>query len=391
MASKPSHDGFVIAALSLTALVAAVQTSVLGALGPFLPEDLVANKLAFGTLVGGGALAGAASALVTGLALDRFGRRAIVLGSMVVFAIASLGHLVVSTFAALLVVRGLAGLAAGAAYTAASVLLADLVTPSRRARAMTVFSVTVFLATPVALPLAVQLAKGGWWQGIFALQSLMAVGALAMLVSYVPEPDVQRTANTGGVASQLRRALGAAGVVACLASAALYSGAFSATVQFIPLWLDESGLLPKARQLWMWVVLGVAMAASPGLSGVVRRVGNRRFVMVSTAVVGVGVLGLGWTPSLAIAGVVGVPMSMLAAARAGALLALTAALIPASLRGTLMGVRSGVIQIGMGSMGVVAGGLSEVGGHLLMTAGMAAVIGVSFVLVWLGVPEPEES
>jgi predicted MFS family arabinose efflux permease len=375
--------------LCLTALAVAVHANVLGALKAFLPADLVRGDESFGLLVAIAAYAGAGGALLAGPAFDRMGRRTLLVHATGAFALASLLHVWLRfDYLAFAFVRAAAGFAGGVAYAGASILVADLVPYARRGRTMMLFSAAVFLAMPVGLPIAVLFARFGAWPGIFVVQAVLAGIAVLGMLRFLPDRLDVVEAHDGGRFGAVREALRSRGVLAALISAALYSGAFFATVQFASGWLNDEGILLKRSQALMWIVLGLASAGSLVLGGLSDRLGKRNFVIATTAAVGAGILGLGAVDDLVAVTLIGVPVAVLAAARAGALLALITGLVPSRARGSLMGFRSGFIQIGMASMAWLAGVLSAGGGFHLLTIGMAVVIALALGLIVVAVPEP---
>jgi predicted MFS family arabinose efflux permease len=82
---------------------------------------------------------------------------------------------------------------------------------------------------------------------------------------------------------------------------------------------------------------------------------------------------------------VGLPMTVVAASRTSAFMALAATIVPASTRGTLMGVRSAAVQLGQGvflSLGGLVYEASGFAGFLWLSVGAVAL---SFLLIRLWV------
>src|SRR5262249_58428158 len=90
------------------------------------------------------------------------------------------------SFALLLALRLLSGVAVGVAYASASALAADLVPYHRRGRTMGSFTAGMWLAVPIGMPIAVWLAKQGHWSWIFFVQAAFAGAGSLCAIAAVP-------------------------------------------------------------------------------------------------------------------------------------------------------------------------------------------------------------
>lgn len=370
---RATSEQMAVFGLCLATFAAALNANVFAALLPFLDEALgVVSAGDKGLLLSSAALASVLSALGLGPVVDRVGRSRAILWSGGLFTLASLAHLLTASYTPLLLARAAAGLAGGVLFTSTSSAMADLVPYERRGAAMGLLTASIFLAVPVGMPLANWLAQQGHWQGIYWLQSVAAVlGVVLMLRSLPKRFGVPRQA--GSVLQVLRLPM----VVPALLSVALYSGAFFAAVQFAGEWLDDSGILDKQSQGLMWLVLGLATAlGSVGLARFSDRMGKRRFVLVCTTGVALCFAGLTVVDSLAGLMLVGIPLTMIAAPRSAALMALLSQLVDERMRGTLMGVRAAAVYVGMGGFAWLGGQLYESQGYgtfLLVCVGALAL------------------
>ena len=142
-----------------------------------------------------------------------------------------------------------------------------------------------------------------------------------------------------------------AGLLATL----LHVGSFFTTVQLATVWLDETGVVPKADQVVLWVALGLlSVVGSAGLGRFADHVGKRSFVLwCSVALVGCFLL-LAQEPAAGALLAVAIVLAVAAAARTGPLQALVSGLVPESQLSTLMGLRSAAMQGGAGLFALVA-------------------------------------
>jgi DHA1 family bicyclomycin/chloramphenicol resistance-like MFS transporter len=124
---------------------------------------------------------------VMGTLSDRFGRRPVLLGGMIVYCIASVLAISAPTFEGLLLARVLQGLGTSATRVIATSIVRDCYTGRRMASVMSL-AMMVFIAVPVIAPSFGQ-ALMLWisWRGIFVV--LTVYGALALIWSALRMPE----------------------------------------------------------------------------------------------------------------------------------------------------------------------------------------------------------
>src|SRR6267154_905847 len=124
---------------------------------------------------------------VMGPLSDRFGRRPVLIGGMVVYGIASLLAIAAPSFETLLLARALQGLGTSATRVIATSIVRDCYAGRRMASVMSL-AMMVFIAVPVVAPSfgqAVMLLTQ--WRGIFVV--LMLYGTLALVWSALRMPE----------------------------------------------------------------------------------------------------------------------------------------------------------------------------------------------------------
>ncbi|HEX7883353.1 MAG TPA: multidrug effflux MFS transporter [Afipia sp.] len=124
---------------------------------------------------------------VMGPLSDRFGRRPILLGGLIVYGIASVLAIIAPTFETLLLARALQGVGTAAARVIATSIVRDCYSGRRMASVMSL-AMMIFVTVPVVAPSigqAIMLAAE--WHGIFIALLLYGVLMLAWTIIRLPE------------------------------------------------------------------------------------------------------------------------------------------------------------------------------------------------------------
>src|ERR1700751_5061704 len=128
-----------------------------------------------------------AGQFVIGPLSDSFGRRPVLLGGMVLYAIASVLALAAPSFETLLLARALEGLGTSATRVIATSIVRDCYAGRRMASVMSL-AMMVFIAVPVVAPSFGQaLMALTQWRGIFVV--LMAYGLVTLAWSWLRLPE----------------------------------------------------------------------------------------------------------------------------------------------------------------------------------------------------------
>jgi predicted MFS family arabinose efflux permease len=386
----PGQERVATAALALAAFALNLNTIVLGAIGPFLPPQVKPAPHSLEWLLASAGLGSALGALAIGPLADRVGRRSPLIAGSIAFVVLSIAQGFADSFALLLALRLLAGAAVGVAYASASALAADLVPYQRRGRTMGSFTAGMWLAVPIGMPIAVWLAKQGHWSWIFFVQAAFAGAGALCAIAAVP-----RDHGSGSWVAPWNM-LGRRPVLAALLAVALHNGPFFVVVQLASGWLDarrvvdgvETCILPKEEQLRLWVVLGLASALGSFVFGRLSdRIGKRNFVLASSILL---LLGFGLVDMRLASGwllLLGLLLAVTAAARTGPLQALTSGLVPSYELGSLMGLRSFAMQVGVVLFAMVAGELEPGHGSGAVLLAAACCQALCYAAVRLGIRE----
>jgi AAHS family 4-hydroxybenzoate transporter-like MFS transporter len=166
-------DGFDTQAIAFTgpSIIQAFGLGA-GALAPILTAGIVGMVL---------------GAMILGLMGDKFGRRPTIIGSVALFAVASLATAFAQTTDQILVLRFIAGLGMGGATPVVLSLAAEYGSAKHRGTIMT----TVLLGLPAGAILggllAAKMLPSVGWQGIFAVGGIVPLVLVVVLMFALPE------------------------------------------------------------------------------------------------------------------------------------------------------------------------------------------------------------
>jgi len=176
-------------ALSLAA-VYAVRMLGLFMILPILPlyaerfED--ATPFLIGLAIGVYGLTQATFQIPLGLLSDRFGRKKIIIGGLLIFALGSVIAALSDNIYSIIIGRAIQGMGAIAAATMA--LAADLTEENNRAKVMASIGMTIGVAFAVAMVVGPILDQWYGLSGIFWITALLALIGIALVAFVVPQP-----------------------------------------------------------------------------------------------------------------------------------------------------------------------------------------------------------
>jgi DHA1 family bicyclomycin/chloramphenicol resistance-like MFS transporter len=177
--------------VALMAMTMALQALAIDAMLPALGEiarDLhVADPNRRQLVVGVFLVAAGFGALIPGALADRFGRRPVLVGSLVLYVVLSAACALAPTFDALLVLRALQAVGSAGLAVLPSAIIRDRHEGDAMARLMSTISV-VFMLIPMVAPTlgqAVLLFAG--WRWIFGILGVMGTGVAGWVLLRLPE------------------------------------------------------------------------------------------------------------------------------------------------------------------------------------------------------------
>ena len=337
------------------------------------------NHVLVGIALGAYGLTQAILQIPAGWMSDHYGRKPIIYGGLLLFAIGS--FIAASANDIYWVIAGRAIQGAGAINAAVMALAADLTREEVRTKAMAMMGITIGITFAISLVLSPMLYQTIGVPGIFALTGVMALLAMLFVAFVIPDPAITRFHSGSGTSSKRL------GDVLCNGDLLrLDFGIFSlhailmSVFMQVPFVLRNNGLeVAQHWQVYLPVMLLALVLMVPPIIVAEKKAKMKQVFMGSIALAALGQLLL----MLMQDSVWGVLLSLLMFFTAFNVLEATlpsmiSKIAPLAAKGTAMGVYSSVQFLGafFGAM---------VGGFLMQYFGGNAVFvfAVGLLLLWL--------
>jgi EmrB/QacA subfamily drug resistance transporter len=192
-ATQAEHRGAVVAALMLTIGLAAIDSTIVATAVPQIVADLGGFSL-FPWIFSIYLLTQAVTVPIYGRLSDVFGRKPVLLVGVAGFLAGSILCAVAWSMVALIVFRGVQGLAAGAILPTTTTIVGDLYEPAERGRIQGYISSVWGVSAIVGPALGGFFAQYWTWRGIFWLNLPIGIGA-AWLIQRNLHERIERRAH----------------------------------------------------------------------------------------------------------------------------------------------------------------------------------------------------
>lgn len=383
----------VIFALWLLVFSSSSQIIIVSPMLPQIREQLGVAENLQGLLVSVYALAVGLFALVAGPVSDHFGRRSVLLAGAGLMSAALALHFFADSFALLLVVRGLAGVAGGVLTGSAVSYVGDYFEPNERGWANGWVMSSTALGQIASVPIGTLLAARFDFRFPFLLFAVVMAAAFWLIYFCVPQPDVERDEEKLTVGAALKSYWRLLHERATIAAAAVYALMFLSIALFVvylPTWLTATFQATPADIALAFAVGGVANAFTGPFAGKISdRIGRK--IVVIAACAGLSALTFATTFVVtefwALYPLLFATMALLAA-RMSPLQALLSELVDGKRRGTLLSLTVSIGQLGFAAGGTLAGFVYTRFGYSSNTFAGAAAALLTALLVWRFLPEP---
>lgn len=321
--------------------------------------------------------------LPLGMASDRWGRKRIIVGGLLVFALGSLVAALADSLTGLMVGRALQG--AGAVSAAVTALMSDLTRDSVRTKAMAMVGGSIGLMFALALVLSPLLATWGGLSGIFGLTFALALAGVAVVLWVVPpEPTKHNHAPVG----QPRELLQHQDLLRLNAGVFILHTVQMAMWVAVPALLVAAGLTKDGHWKVYLPTVVLSFVAMGGLFAMERKGKLRAALLGAIGLVLVVQVGLGAVaqtmaqPSLALMGglmfLFFVGFNVLEASQPS----LVSRMAPAHLRGAALGAYNTLQSLGLFVGGFLGGLLAKWGGMPALFTATAVLMVLWLVITW---------
>ncbi|WP_082805887.1 MFS transporter [Marichromatium gracile] len=349
-----------------------------------------ATPLLIGLAIGAYGLTQALLQIPLGLLSDRIGRKPVILGGLLLFAVGSVVAALADSIHWVIVGRVLQG--SGAIAAAIIALTADLTREEVRTKGMAAIGISVALSFAAALVLGPVLARWIGVSGIFWLTAVLAVAGMVLLYTLVPDPERSQLHRDAQPAlDQLRGVLANPTLLRLdLAIFMLHLTMVSLFV-VLPLSVEAAGLEAASHwRLYLPVVLLAIPAMVPFIVLAERRGRARGVLLGSVIALGAAMLGFAlFGQSLWVLGALLVVVFTIFNLLEAVLPSLVSKSARAGAKGTAMGVFSSAQFVGA-FLGGVLGGWA----HERFGPDAVYLVGVLVSLAWValvaGMRMPED-
>ncbi|MDR2982177.1 MAG: MFS transporter [Puniceicoccales bacterium] len=344
---------FILAAIQFTHIL---DFMIMMPLGESLMRIFEITPLKYSFLTAIYSIAASIVGFLAGFVMDRIPRRSVLLWLYAGFAISTIACAMAETYLWLLCARTMAGICGGVASSVVGAMVADVVPPHRRGRAMAVVATAFPLAQVMGLPAGLGLASKFGWHAPFYLLGFVSLIVLVVAVRALPSvPLVRATMSPlNQMKGILTHPIHIRGFI--LSGVLLFAGALVAP--FMAPSMQKNVGFSEMQVTWMYTCGGIATFFSTNLFGRLSDRFDKLYVLAGvttcTVVTVLIITRLGPSPlwiSLVLTSLFFVTMS----GRFAPAMSMVANAVDAQYRGGFMSVNAALQQACGGMANIVAG------------------------------------
>ncbi|EKF18748.1 MFS transporter [Nitratireductor pacificus] len=234
--------------------------------------DLGVTISAAGLLISGYALGVVAGAPILGALTERWSRKTLLMGLMVVFTLGNLACALAPDYTTLMAARVLTAFAHASFFGVGSMVATGLVAPDRKASAIAAMFTGLTVANILGVPFGTWLGQAFGWRSTFLAVTLVGIVALLVIALLVPRDERRETGEeAGGTLAVLGRPQVLLGLLTTVLS---WVGVFAAFTYIAPILTRITGFSEGAVSPIL-LVFGAGLIAGNLLGG---RLADRRLV-----------------------------------------------------------------------------------------------------------------
>lgn len=255
---------------------------------PDIAADLGVSEARVGFLVSVFAGTVAFTSIPLTVLTRRMSRKALLVVTLAVFAVANLLAAIAPNYETLLAVRILAGLSHGVFWAVAGPYTALLVEPRHLARAVSLTTGGGSMAFIVGVPLTAAIGHALGWRLAFLVMAVVVVVFVGLVVAVLPSLDHRVPVRTGEIVVPLHRDRSLVAVVIVAVTVLLVATGHNAFHTYIAPWSIQVGGIPADLVSVELLVFGLAGLVGLLLAGVAGDRWPRLFLNLSTLALVVG-------------------------------------------------------------------------------------------------------
>lgn len=182
-----AYQILVLLICGLVIIIDGIDNQLLGITIPSIMRDWNQPRPAFTAVLTAGFVGMMVGGTLAGVVGDRLGRRVALIGSVLVFALATIGSAFANSLSVLSVLRFLAGVGLQGATPTAAALVSEYAPLRHRTVAVTSIIVCFPLGASAAGLIAIPILPAWGWRGLFLVGGVLALLVTCALVRWLPE------------------------------------------------------------------------------------------------------------------------------------------------------------------------------------------------------------
>lgn len=394
MFSRKLQTFWILFALWLMMFSSSSQVIIIAPILPRIGAELGIPETLQGTLITSYALMLSIFALITGPISDKVGRRRILIVGTIAMSAALFLHGIADSYFSLVLVRGIAGVAAGMLSGGAVSYVGDYFPYERRGWANGWVMSGIAFGQIVGIPVGTLLADSYGFRSPFIMFAITMALAAVLIWFVLPQPDVPRNEarlTVRRAITDYARLISQPNIASATVAYFLMFFSVGLYIVYLPTWLERTLHVGGTEIASLFLVGGIVNVVTGPLAGRLSdKVGRKPLIVISC--LGLGIVMLATTylvDGMFFAYVIFGTAMLMVAMRISPLQSLMTALVSADRRGILMALAVSLGQVGVGIGGATAGLAFTHYGYFSNTVIGAISIFLMALIVQRRVPEPE--